>query len=164
MEVASDLSNRGHHYENDLRRLVETMQAYLCQQSQTAKPRIRQTSTPTPHKIKYRLTETQVQCILSRYEAGVSSATVGKAFGISKTTVISILNEHGIAVRKLGLTGKQKKHAMRLRQSGLTLNEISRQIGSNYSATQRYIASADSADQISTCDPQRRIQAPRTSA
>lgn len=142
MEVASDLSNRGHHYENGLRRLVETMQAYLCQQRQTAKPRIRQTSTPAPHKIKYRITETQVQGILNRYEAGEASATVGKAFGISKTTVISILNEHGITIRKLGLTDKQKKQATRLRQSGLTLDEVARQIGSNYSAIQRYIASA----------------------
>lgn len=141
MEVAIDLSNRGRHYENGLRRLVETMQAYLCQQGQTAKPRIRQTSAPTPHKIKYRLTETQVQGILRRYEAGEASATVGKAFGISKTAVISILNEHGIEVRKLGLTDNQKRNAARLRKSGLTLNEVARQIESNYSTTQRYIAS-----------------------
>lgn len=140
MEVASDLSNRGRHYENALRRLVETMQVYLCQQGQSAKSGVRQDSGPTPHKIKYRLTEAQVQGILSRYEAGEASVTVGKAFGISKTTVISILNEHGIAVRKLGLTDKQKQQANRLRQSGLTLNEIARQIGSNYSATQRYLA------------------------
>lgn len=141
MEVANDLSNRGRHYENSLRRLVETMQAYLCQQSQTAKSRTRQTSTPTPHKIKYRLTETQVQGILSRYEAGEASATIGRAFGISKTTVISILHEHGTMIRGHGLTDNQKKQASRLRQSGLSINEVARQIDSNYSATQRYLAS-----------------------
>lgn len=144
MEVAVSLSNRGHHYENALRRLVETMQASLFQQGQTAKPRTRQNASHTPHKIKYRLTEAQIRIILSRYEAGEASAMVGKAFGISKTTVISILSEHGIAIRKLGLTDKQKKQAIHLRQSGLTLNEIARQLGISYGAAQRFLASKSS--------------------
>lgn len=81
---------------------------------------------------------------LDQLKAGEASAKVGKAFGISKTTVISILSEHGIAIRKLGLTDKQKKQAMHLRQSGLTLNEIARQLGVSYGAAQRFLASKSS--------------------
>ena len=134
MEAIQQLSRTAYHYRQLTSPLKRKAKNYRKRSESSFQSK-------RSHKIKYRLTEDEIQAVLRRYEAGEASATVGKAFGISKTTVISILNEHGIAIRKLGLTDKQKQQATRLRQSGLTLNEVARQIGSNYSATQRYIAS-----------------------
>lgn len=134
VEAIQQLSRTAYHYRQLVSPLKQKAKNYKKQSDSSPQAK-------RVHKIKYRLTAAQIQDVLRRYEAGEASATVGKAFGISKTTVISILNERGIKIRKRGLTDSQKKLAVRLRQSGFTLNEVALQIGSNYGATQRYIAS-----------------------
>ncbi|WP_443451447.1 hypothetical protein [Glutamicibacter arilaitensis] len=134
VEAIQQLSRMAYHYRQLMSPLNQKAKNYRKRSDRSPQAK-------RVHKIKYRLTEAQIQDVLRRYEAGEASAAVGKALGISKTTVISLLNEHGITIRGHGLTDQQKKQASRLRQSGFTLNEIARQIGSNYSATQRYIAS-----------------------
>lgn len=133
MEAIQQLSRTAYHYRQLVSPLKQKAKNYKKQSDSSPQAK-------RVHKIKYRLTEAQIQDVLRRYEAGEASATVGKAFGISKTTVISILNEHGIAIRKLGLTDRQKRQASHLRQSGLALNEIARQLGVSYGAAQRFLA------------------------
>ncbi|TFH57046.1 helix-turn-helix domain-containing protein [Glutamicibacter arilaitensis] len=133
MEAIQQLSRTAYHYRQLMSPLNQKAKNYKKRSDSSHHAK-------RVHKIKYRLTEAQIQDVLRRYEAGEASAKVGKAFGISKTTVISILNEHGIAIRKLGLTDRQKRQASRLRQSGLALNEIARQLGVSYGAAQRFLA------------------------
>ena len=92
------------------------------------------------HKVKKRLTEEHAQDIHKRYQAGEASATVGNALGVSKTSVVTLRNEHDIPVRKAGLTDAQKRQPIRLRSKGFTLQEIARQIEVSYCSIQRFIA------------------------
>jgi hypothetical protein len=77
-----------------------------------------------PFKLDQRLKPAKVAEIVARYEAGEPSTAVAASYGLSKGSVIRLLHEAGIPIRRQGLTVEQTSEAARLYESGWSLAKI----------------------------------------
>jgi transposase-like protein len=85
---------------------------------------IEQVELPQPFKLDQRLKPAIVAEIVARYEAGESSTAIAASYGLSKGSVIRLLREAGITIRRQGLTDHQIAEAAQLYDSGLSLAKI----------------------------------------
>jgi transcriptional regulator of aromatic amino acid metabolism len=67
--------------------------------------------------------------IVHRYEAGETTQRVGTRYGISKTRVATILREHGVSIRRQGLTDEQVREAATLYTAGKSLAWLGARFG-----------------------------------
>lgn len=73
-------------------------------------------------------TEVIAQLVVD-YQAGVSSPELQKRYGLSKGTVLRLLNEAGVEMRRRGLSAEQLGEVVRLYESGMTIREVARDLG-----------------------------------
>jgi DNA invertase Pin-like site-specific DNA recombinase len=83
-----------------------------------------QVELPQPFKLDQRLKPVIVAEIVSRYQAGEPSTAIAASYGLSKSSVIQLLREAGITIRRQGLTDHQVAEAIQLYESGLSLAKI----------------------------------------
>ena len=88
-----------------------------------------QATPPEPFKVSQRVGPDLIAQIIARYEAGEPSTALAAAFRISKGSVIRLLREADIAIRKQGLSRGQVGEAIRLYESGQSLAKIGTQFG-----------------------------------
>lgn len=77
-----------------------------------------------PFKLNQRLKPAIVAEIVARYQAGETSTAVAAAYGLSKGSVIRLLRDAGVPIRRQGLTDDQTTEAAHLYESGLSLARI----------------------------------------
>jgi hypothetical protein len=77
-----------------------------------------QTTPPEPFKLDQRLKPETVAEIIARYEAGEPSTAIAAIFNISKGSVIRLLREAGVKIRKQGLTIDQIAEAADMYANG----------------------------------------------
>lgn len=70
------------------------------------------------------LDDTQVQQLITGYQAGSTVYKLGDRFGIERRTVSTILHRHGVPMRYRGLTDEQIDNAVRLYVRGWSLARI----------------------------------------
>ncbi len=87
-------------------------------------------SPERPNRLK-RLSEEQVQQLAEGYEAGATVYELGDQFGISRQTVGKILKQHGVTMRRQGLTPDQIDEAVRLYEAGWSLARIGERMDVN---------------------------------
>jgi DNA-binding transcriptional regulator LsrR (DeoR family) len=75
------------------------------------------------------LTTDDVADIVHRYQADETTQRIGTRYGISKTRVATVLREHGITIRRQGLTDDQAKEAATLYITGKSLAQIGAHFG-----------------------------------
>ncbi|WP_156495971.1 hypothetical protein [Microbacterium sp. T32] len=65
------------------------------------------------------------------YSSGATSTALAGDFKVAKSTILRILRENGVVVRRQPLTAKQVKEAKRLYGSGFSLSEVAEQMKVN---------------------------------
>ncbi len=85
---------------------------------------------PRRHKLDQRLDAEQIAEIVAGYEAGSHSAELSRRFGVSKTSVIKILREAGVAIRRQGLSDADAARTEHLYLSGLSMAQAAEELDS----------------------------------
>jgi hypothetical protein len=92
---------------------------------------------PKPRSKRF-LTAADLADIAQSYEAGETTQQIGAHYGISKTRVATILREHGVPVRRQGLTDEQVSEAANLYAAGKSLAWL----GARYGVSHTTVAPA----------------------
>jgi hypothetical protein len=71
----------------------------------------------------------QVRRLIGGYEDGATVYELGDRFGIARQTVGRLLNQHGVTMRRRGLSPEQVDEAVRLYEAGWSLARIGGQMG-----------------------------------
>lgn len=66
--------------------------------------------------------------VVRRYTNNETSTALALDFNVAKSTILRILRENSVVVRRQPLTGKQVTMAKRLYESGLSLSEVADQM------------------------------------
>ena len=71
-----------------------------------------------------RLSEEDRDVVATRYAAGETTTVLAEAFGVAKSTIIGILREKHVVVRRQPLTPEQVSEPAQLYESGLSLSQV----------------------------------------
>jgi hypothetical protein len=82
-----------------------------------------------PRRVRQRLGEKMVQTIIAAYAGGKTTPDLVAIYGISKTSLLSMLHEQGLARRKPGLSAEQIVEASARRANGESYDVIGRRFG-----------------------------------
>ncbi len=108
-----------------LRKLVEMMTSL-----QVRKVEDETTSLPQVHKLSQRLAPGVAEELAEAYRVGASTTELGPRFGLSHGSVLRLLAEQGVEMRRQGLSESDARTAARMYQDeGLSLAEIGTQFG-----------------------------------
>lgn len=106
----------------------------------------RETQPATPTGVKQgrpRLTAATRAEIAAQYAAGKSSLALAKEYNIAKATVLGILRDHRVVVRKQkSLTPKQVARAVKLYEAGQSLERIARPLDVSASTVRNALLAA----------------------
>jgi DNA invertase Pin-like site-specific DNA recombinase len=72
------------------------------------RPRLLRNQGPPPRSKRF-LTACDVAEIVQKYESGNTTQEIGARYGISKTSVATVLREQGITIRRQGLMGVDRR-------------------------------------------------------
>lgn len=139
VEVASDLSNRGRHYESSLRRLVEAIQTYLRQQIGVGTVRTCRATAVASRRLSNRLSDDQISSIASKYGEGVSSVELAAQYGVSKTSIVALLRQQHIPIRDKRLTPEIQQLAISLYIEGNSLATIGKRINASPNSVRKLL-------------------------
>ncbi len=89
-----------------------------------------QPAPPTQRCLRFRLTDAQCQALVADYRNGTPTTELTSRYHLSKGSVLKILDEAGVEMRRQGLTEPQTDEAVRLYESGLSLAAIAAKLNS----------------------------------
>lgn len=117
---------------------------YLCSNKSTTSvtaaeiQRISGAISDSPHAFKpriqrgwNRLSDEQRAEVARCYEAGDTTTQLAKVYGVAKSTIIGILRERIVVVRRQPLTPENVSEAKRLYESGLSLSQTAERLSVN---------------------------------
>lgn len=78
-----------------------------------------------------RLSEERRAEVAERYESGATTTQLAKDYGVAKSTIIGILREKRVVVRRQPLTPEQVSEAAQLYESGLSLSQVAERLKVN---------------------------------
>ena len=73
------------------------------------------------------------------YRSGVGTPVLSERFGISKPSVLELLHDRGVRMRRQPLTKTQRAQAVRLYEEGLAIKPIADTLGSSFGAVHRVL-------------------------
>jgi hypothetical protein len=79
--------------------------------------------------LRFRLTNEQRAALVADYEAGVPTTELTTRYGLAKGTVLRLLEEAGIAMRRQGLSKGVAEQARLLYESGLSVAAVGERLG-----------------------------------
>jgi hypothetical protein len=91
---------------------------------------------PRVHDVRRRLNRETITQLVADYEAGQSTPTLVKRYGLAKGTVLKLLKEHGITMRHQQMTEAEIIETIDLYQQGWSLARIGQHFGRNPSIIQ----------------------------
>jgi uncharacterized protein (DUF433 family) len=77
-----------------------------------------------PRRISRRLSQGNVAQLVADYEAGATTRQLTATYGISKTSVQSLLHERGVLLRHHGVSGTQVSEAVQRYESGKSVAQV----------------------------------------
>lgn len=88
------------------------------------------TTAPKPRRKWTRLTLEQRQEVVDRYEAGEHTTTLAKSYGVAKSTIIKVLRDNNVQMRRQAMTPEQTTEAVRLYiDEELSLSQVAERLG-----------------------------------
>lgn len=109
-----------------------------------ARPRPSQAIPKTQrYRIADRFSPDELAQLVARYEAGEMSTALARECGIAKSTFLRLLAEHGIDARPRGLTPAKEKEILRLREQGMIIRKIAKEVGCSYDTARKFIRSTN---------------------
>ncbi|MFJ6456586.1 hypothetical protein [Paenarthrobacter sp. NPDC091669] len=91
------------------------------------------------YRLVDRLGKAKLDEIVARYEAGESTTSLAAEAGIAKSSLLRLLDERGIARRKQGLTPAKERQILKLRQEGMVIRAIAKQVGVSYDTARLFL-------------------------
>lgn len=118
VEVLHAYSNKARHYLYHLDQIVEAAKTTPKTQKRRKRP------VKSSAKLIYRISRHQIAAMTAHYKQGWSSQRLAKTYGVSKTSVVQLLRDAGVPIRRQGLTAEQAKEAARLYRAGQSLARL----------------------------------------
>ncbi|MEV7693274.1 helix-turn-helix domain-containing protein [Microbacterium sp. NPDC089189] len=110
----------------------------LAALSQTAAP-VAVDVEPRPWAVRRRLTDAQIEEIVTKYQSGAGTPKLCDEYGISKPSMLELLHERGVQMRRQPLTKTQRAEAVRLYEEGMAIKPIANELGSSFGAVHRVL-------------------------
>lgn len=123
MEVLRGYASRGRHYETRFDKILETTKKSVTARK-VRKPRVKSSA-----KIVHRLTATDQVDIAARYQQGWSSRRMAEAYKVSKTSIVILLREAGVPIRRQGLSDYKADDIAKHYAAGASLSAIGKVYG-----------------------------------
>jgi transposase-like protein len=89
--------------------------------------------------IRRRFSEAQIEQIIEMYRSGVGTPALCEQFGISKPSVLELLHDRGVTMRRQPLTKAQRAQAVQLYEEGLAIKPIAARLNSSFGAVHRVL-------------------------
>jgi transposase-like protein len=87
-------------------------------------------STPKPRRKWTRLTPEQRQDVVDRYRAGEHTTTIAKSFDVAKSTIIKVLRDNDVPMRRQAMTPEQVTEGVQLYvDEELSLSHVAERLG-----------------------------------
>lgn len=118
VEVLQAYSSRGRHYETRFDKVLEATN----NSASVRKPR--KPKGKSSAKIVHRLTAIDQADIAARYQQGWSSRRLAEAYGISKTSIVILLREADIPIRRQSLADSHTDDIIERYAAGASLAAI----------------------------------------
>lgn len=87
----------------------------------------------TPQRAEGRLGPDGVARLVADYQAGQASTSLARSYGLSKATVLRLLEANGVARRQQSLTAEQQAEAVQLYLGGWSLARVGEHFGRDHS-------------------------------
>ncbi|QHK19831.1 hypothetical protein GU243_08890 [Pseudarthrobacter psychrotolerans] len=123
MEVLQAYSSRGRHYATRFDKLLEATN----KSTTVRKPRKPQAKSSA--KIVHRLTAIDQADIAARYQQGWSSRQLAEVYSVSKTSIVALLREAGVPIRRQGLSDSYVQEITKHYAAGASLAAIGNAYG-----------------------------------
>ncbi|WP_082013805.1 helix-turn-helix domain-containing protein [Microbacterium hominis] len=78
-----------------------------------------------------RLNADQHAAVVTRYRNGETSTALAEEYGVAKSTILRILRDKNVMVRRQPLTPEQVSEAAHFYEDGLSLSQVATQLGVN---------------------------------
>ncbi|WP_245663734.1 helix-turn-helix domain-containing protein [Nocardia arthritidis] len=101
----------------------------LARLLETTSPRPPGTTPVQPRRIAHHFTQDTIAEIVDAYREGASTNQLCKQHGISKGSLLKLLDEHGVQTRFQPMTKDEINQAARLYESGDSLKAIAEKLG-----------------------------------
>lgn len=125
------------HYSKDviqgrqLAKLAEFVRAVEKPQVKASKP------LPKIHKLEQRLPPEVGEQVAAAYQAGASTTDLRRQFGLSQSSILKLLAEHGVASRHQGLTEDEALTVVALYQEGQTIMQLAEKFSVAFKTVRR---------------------------
>lgn len=88
-------------------------------------------------RVRRRLSPEAIARVVERYRAGATAAELGAEHGVSKNGMLKLLREQGVQIRTKSLPTAVVTQAMHLHERGLSMRQVSEQLGVSRTALRR---------------------------
>ena len=88
-------------------------------------------------RVRRRLSPEVIARVVERYRAGATAAELGAEHGVSKNGILKLLREQGVQIRAKSLPTTVITQAMHLHERGLSMRQVSEQLGVSRTALRR---------------------------
>lgn len=123
VEVLQGYASRGRHYETRFDKILETTKKLATVR------KARKYTAKSSAKIVHRLTAADQADIAARYQQGWSSRQLAEFYGVSKTSIVILLREADVAIRRQGLSDSQSGDIVKHYATGASLSAIGESYG-----------------------------------
>ncbi|MBB3159001.1 DNA-binding NarL/FixJ family response regulator [Microbacterium proteolyticum] len=89
--------------------------------------------------IRRRLSDEQVAELVELYRWGLGTPALSKRFGISKPSLLELLHDRDVQMRRQPLTKTQRARAVQLYEEGFAIKPIAVELGSSFGAVHRVL-------------------------
>lgn len=88
-------------------------------------------------RVRRRLSPEVIARVVERYQTGATAAELGAEHGVSKNGMLKLLREQGVQIRAKSLPTTVIAQAMHLHERGLSMRQVSEQLGVSRTALRR---------------------------
>lgn len=100
--------------------------ASLDGKSWSARPEV---PSPAPRRLDIRLDEARLQQLLADYQAGSTGRQLAERYSLARSTVISLIRNHGVEVRHPRVTPDEAAEMVALHRAGVRQVDIAARFG-----------------------------------
>lgn len=115
--------------------------ANLAQLSRSIQPEVAtdQGQAALPRSLRRRLSPQAIDELVARYRAGEVVPALSQEYGISASGLRELLRAEGLSLRGHKITVADTKQAVRLYVSGLTIDQVAKQVGYSWGTIRRVL-------------------------
>ena len=88
-------------------------------------------------RVRRRLSPETIAQVVERYQTGATAAELGAEHGVSKNGMLKLLREQGVQIRAKSLPTAVVTQAKRLHERGMSMRQVSEQLGVSRTALRR---------------------------